>query len=80
MQTFVAQCQEDMDVMNHHINDSSSALGRRVRVSTYFREQDNNSILSPPMSPTEVRASLSFRALCLTRRIDAGDRFRDVRP
>lgn len=55
VKTFVAQCQEDLDTMNHFINDTSSALGRRVRVATYFRTQKPDTILSPPLSPVQVR-------------------------
>lgn len=52
VQTFVAQCQEDYDTLNHCINDSR-ALGRQARVTTWFRPKDGF-LNPPPMSDQEV--------------------------
>ena len=67
IQTFVAQCQEDMDTLNHWVNDTDKALGRRVRIATYFRTQNPQSIVSPPMTHEEVHdlLFLSFTPLNL---------------
>ncbi|TEB23759.1 P-loop containing nucleoside triphosphate hydrolase protein [Coprinellus micaceus] len=56
MKTFVAQCQEDLDTLNHWVNDTDKALGRRVRIATYFRTQNPQSVAPPPMSHDEMRA------------------------
>jgi len=57
-QTFVFQCREDYDKFNDLVNDRG-ALGRRVRIATYFRDRSTeNQLVPPPLSPDEV----SFRA------------------
>lgn len=53
IQTFVAQSQEDCDTLNHHINDSG-ALGRKARITTWFRARQDNMLVPPPMSREEV--------------------------
>lgn len=53
-QAFVAQCQEDLDIFNHHVNDTEKALGRRVQVGAWFRGGSENSLQPPPMSREEV--------------------------
>jgi hypothetical protein len=75
-QTFVAQCQEDLDTLNDWVNDSDRALGRRVRVATHFRTQNPESLLAPPMSPEEVglASTPSFDTSNSTY-LDAADRF-----
>lgn len=65
-QTFVAQCQEDADTFNHHINDSS-ALGRKARVTTYFRPQQDRALPPPPMSREEVGLCSSHFCSALIR-------------
>jgi len=49
IQTFVAQSQEDCDTLNHHINDSG-ALGRKARITTWFRARQDDMLIPPPMS------------------------------
>ncbi|KAF5388335.1 hypothetical protein D9615_000804 [Tricholomella constricta] len=56
LRTFVCQCQEDSDVFNYHINDNG-ALGRKVRVATWFRPQQQ---LPPQPLSREEMAMLGF--------------------
>ncbi|KAF9458464.1 P-loop containing nucleoside triphosphate hydrolase protein [Collybia nuda] len=58
LKTFVAQCPEDYDVFNEYINDKG-ALGRKTRVSTWFKTQQGSSLPPPPMSKDEM-TSLGF--------------------
>ncbi|KAF9528049.1 P-loop containing nucleoside triphosphate hydrolase protein [Crepidotus variabilis] len=53
IKTFVAQCQEDVDTLNHSINDEG-ALGRKARITTWFRPYDPQTIVPPPMSQEEL--------------------------
>ncbi|KAF9076995.1 P-loop containing nucleoside triphosphate hydrolase protein [Rhodocollybia butyracea] len=52
--TFVAQCQEDYDLLNELINDKG-ALGRKAQISTWFRDPNNFQIHPPPMTPEEMQ-------------------------
>ena len=52
-QTFVTQCQEDCDTLNHHINDEN-ALKRKARITTWFRAYQENLVVPPPMTSEEV--------------------------
>ena len=63
LQTFVAQCKEDLDTFNHYINDAG-ALGRKARVATWFRPHDG-SLPPPPMDPNEVKSDQSSLLSCL---------------
>lgn len=58
-QAFVAQCQEDLNTFNHHVNDTEKALGRRVQVGAWFRGGSESSLPPPPMSKEEVCPVLS---------------------
>ena len=53
-QTFVAQCDEDYQLLNRLVVDTPEALGRRVRVMTWYRPDDGRGIMPPPMSVQEV--------------------------
>ncbi|KAF8237930.1 P-loop containing nucleoside triphosphate hydrolase protein [Tricholoma matsutake] len=53
LKTFVAQCQEDMDTFNHYINDSPT-LGRKTRVSTWYRIGQEGMLPPPPMTREEL--------------------------
>ncbi|KAG7097539.1 hypothetical protein E1B28_004878 [Marasmius oreades] len=55
LRTFVAQCREDYDLLNNSINEENSALGRKVRVATWFRDHDQIQLVPPPMTPEEMR-------------------------
>ncbi|KAK7437355.1 Structural maintenance of chromosomes protein 5 [Stygiomarasmius scandens] len=53
LKTFVFQCREDYDKFNDLVNDRG-ALGRRVRIATYFRDRSaENQLVPPPLSPDE---------------------------
>ncbi|KIM34992.1 hypothetical protein M413DRAFT_449948 [Hebeloma cylindrosporum] len=55
LRTFVTQCQEDCDVINHHINDNKT-MGRRARITTWFRPEREELLVPPPMNPEEMQA------------------------
>ena len=55
-QTFVAQCDEDYRLLNQLVSDTTDALGKTVRITTWFRPADGN-IAPPPMTPEEVRCA-----------------------
>ncbi|KAF8329916.1 hypothetical protein F5887DRAFT_1182074 [Amanita rubescens] len=56
LRTFVAQCQEDLDLFNRLINDSQGQeFGRKVRVTTWFRAQREDQLTPPPMTEAELR-------------------------
>ncbi|EPQ58883.1 P-loop containing nucleoside triphosphate hydrolase protein [Gloeophyllum trabeum ATCC 11539] len=56
MKTFVAQCEEDYELLNHLVIDTDKALGRRARVPTWFRPHSEASLVPPPLSPEEMAA------------------------
>ena len=56
--TFVVQCKEDVDTLNR-INDGD-ALGRKARITTWFRPYIYQELIPPPLSPEEVRSSDDF--------------------
>ncbi|KAF8634626.1 hypothetical protein AX15_000803 [Amanita polypyramis BW_CC] len=56
LRTFVAQCQEDLDLFNKIVNDSQGReFGRKVRVTTWFRPQREDQLTRPPMAEEELR-------------------------
>ncbi|KAF8637018.1 hypothetical protein AX17_003102 [Amanita inopinata Kibby_2008] len=57
LRTFIAQCQEDLDLFNKLVNDSQGEeFGRKVRVTTWFRPYQEQSLVPPPMSKEELHA------------------------
>lgn len=52
-QTFVAQCDDDYRLLNQLVSDTAEALGKKARITTWFRPGDAH-IAPPPMSPDEV--------------------------
>ncbi|PFH50400.1 hypothetical protein AMATHDRAFT_61100 [Amanita thiersii Skay4041] len=54
LRTFVAQSQEDLDLFNSLVNDGNE-LGRRVRVTTWFRAQREEVLPPEPMSRDQMR-------------------------
>ncbi|TFK46958.1 P-loop containing nucleoside triphosphate hydrolase protein [Heliocybe sulcata] len=56
MKTFVAQCEEDYDLLNHLVNDTDKALGRRARVPTWFRPRVESTLAPPPLNAQEMAA------------------------
>ena len=51
-QTFVAQTQEDLATFNRLIVDTGEALGRRIRVNSWYRPRPD--FAEPTMSPEDV--------------------------
>ncbi|KAI0920810.1 hypothetical protein AcW1_005022 [Taiwanofungus camphoratus] len=64
MKTFVAQCEEDYQLLNRLLVDTPEALGRKVRLNTWFRVENENSIAPPPMTEEELQ-SLGFDGYAL---------------
>ena len=53
--TIVAQCEEDYELLNRCLNDSSEAgLRKEARINTWFRPKGDH--VQPPMSDEEVRS------------------------
>jgi structural maintenance of chromosomes protein 5 len=53
-QTFVAQCDDDYRLLNRLVSDTTEALGKKARITTWFRPEETN-ITPPPMTAEEVR-------------------------
>ena len=49
----MAQCDDDYRLFNRLVSDTSEALGKKARVTTWFRPGDA-SVVSPPMTQEEV--------------------------
>ncbi|KAI0071832.1 P-loop containing nucleoside triphosphate hydrolase protein [Panus rudis PR-1116 ss-1] len=54
LRTFVAQCDEDYKLLNRLLVDTPEALGRKVRLNTWYKS--HGQIAPPPVSPEELRA------------------------
>ncbi|KAH9023034.1 P-loop containing nucleoside triphosphate hydrolase protein [Lactarius deliciosus] len=54
LKTFVAQCNDDYKLLNQLVSDTTEALGKQVRITTWFRPGDAN-ITPPPMTQDELR-------------------------
>ncbi|KAL6307041.1 P-loop containing nucleoside triphosphate hydrolase protein [Sparassis latifolia] len=52
MKTFVAQCEEDYQLLNRLVVDTPEALGRKVRINTWYRAKTQ--LVGPPMSEQEM--------------------------
>ena len=53
--TFVAQCEEDYELLNRCLNDSNEAgLRKDARINTWFRPKIDH--IGPPMDDQEVRS------------------------
>ncbi len=61
-QTFVAQCKEDINVLNYHINDSTG-LGCKAKIVTWYRDYNEHQLTSSPMSREEVCFVIPFLSL-----------------
>lgn len=55
-QTFVAQCNEDYQLLNQLVADTPEALGRKARINTWYRDPTN--VAPPPASVEEVKIAL----------------------
>jgi hypothetical protein len=54
-QTFVAQCDDDYRLLNRLVNDTTEALGKKARITIWFRPGEAN-IALPPTTANEVCA------------------------
>ena len=54
LQTFVFQSIEDFNLFNQLVVDSNEALGKKCRVSTWFRPENPSIVIPSPMSKDEV--------------------------
>ncbi|PPQ70577.1 hypothetical protein CVT24_000055 [Panaeolus cyanescens] len=55
LKQFVCQCQEDSDTLNHYINDTQQGLGRKARISVWFRSYTEQNDIPPPMTREEMK-------------------------
>ena len=59
--TFVAQCNEDYQLLNQLVADTPEALGRKARINSWYRDPTD---INPPPLPVEevrIRSHISFR-------------------
>ncbi|KAH9939337.1 P-loop containing nucleoside triphosphate hydrolase protein [Epithele typhae] len=56
LRTFVCQCLEDYKTLNRVCVDTPEALGRTVRINTWYLPVDMNRLAPPPASPEDLRA------------------------
>jgi hypothetical protein len=54
LKTFVAQCDDDYRLLNQLVSDTTEALGKKARITTWFRPEGAN-ITPPPMTADEMR-------------------------
>ncbi|KAI0784897.1 P-loop containing nucleoside triphosphate hydrolase protein [Abortiporus biennis] len=54
LRTIVAQCEEDYQTINRMLCDSGDAIGRKVRLNTFFRAYREDLDRAPPMSREEL--------------------------
>ena len=56
LRTFVAQCEEDYSLLNSLCVDSTQALGRKVRINTWFKVRDESRLQAPPAPVEQIQA------------------------
>ncbi|KAI0690848.1 hypothetical protein BC835DRAFT_1407403 [Cytidiella melzeri] len=54
LKTFVAQCEEDYQLLNRLVADTPEALGRKARINTWFRTKPHNQNPQPPLGVEEL--------------------------
>ncbi|KAI0264050.1 hypothetical protein BGY98DRAFT_1192298 [Russula aff. rugulosa BPL654] len=54
LKTFAAQCDDDYRLLNRLVSDTTEALGKKARITTWFRPEETN-ITPPPMTAEEMR-------------------------
>ncbi|KAL7282760.1 hypothetical protein ACG7TL_004235 [Trametes sanguinea] len=59
LRTFVAQCEEDYQLLNRVCVDTPEAIGRKARINTWFKARDENRLQPPPV-PREELQQLGF--------------------
>ena len=61
--TFVTQCEEDYELLNHCLNDSNdSVLKKDGKINIWFRPKVDHS--GPPMDDEEVCSTAIVTGLC----------------
>ena len=81
LQTFVAQNEDDYQLLNKLVNDTGEALGRKVRIPTWYRPWREGAGGSSPLTEAEVCALRHLRAaIVLTSVLDEIYRLRRLRP
>ncbi|KAI0787066.1 P-loop containing nucleoside triphosphate hydrolase protein [Irpex lacteus] len=55
LKTFVAQCEDDYQLINRLVVDTPEALGRKGRINTWYRAQPPNQQPQPPVTHDELR-------------------------
>ena len=71
-QTFVAQNEEDYQLLNKLVNDTGEALGRKVRIPSWYRPWCEGAAGPSPLTEEEVSSPTSFQAMFeLTFLLDA---------
>ncbi|KAI0658644.1 P-loop containing nucleoside triphosphate hydrolase protein [Cubamyces menziesii] len=56
LKTFVAQCEEDYQLLNRLCVDTPEAIGRKARINTWFKVRDENRLAPPPVPREELKA------------------------
>ncbi|KAG8987488.1 Structural maintenance of chromosomes protein 5 [Tulasnella sp. JGI-2019a] len=59
LKTFVCGCEEDYKLLNRLVNDTNEALGRRGRITAWFRPMDVQQLQHPPMT-NDIMQQLGF--------------------
>ncbi|KAH9884909.1 P-loop containing nucleoside triphosphate hydrolase protein [Cubamyces lactineus] len=59
LKTFVAQCEEDYQLLNRLCVDTPEAIGRKARINTWYKVQDESKLAPPPV-PRENLKALGF--------------------
>ncbi|CDO77206.1 hypothetical protein BN946_scf184747.g19 [Trametes cinnabarina] len=59
LRTFVAQCEEDYQLLNRLCVDTPEAIGRKARINTWYKARDESRLLPPPL-PREDLLQLGF--------------------
>ena len=62
-QTFVAQNEEDYQLLNKLVNDTGEALGRKVRIPTWYRPWREGAAGPSPLTEEEVSSPTSFQVM-----------------
>ncbi|PCH40750.1 nucleoside triphosphate hydrolase protein [Wolfiporia cocos MD-104 SS10] len=55
LRTFVAQCEEDYQLLNRLLVDTPEAIGRKARLHTWYKNKDESQLPPPPISEQEMR-------------------------
>ncbi|KAG8897958.1 Structural maintenance of chromosomes protein 5, partial [Tulasnella sp. 403] len=53
--TFVCACEEDYKLLGRLVNDTDEALGRRGRITVWFRPKDESRLNGPSLSEEQLR-------------------------